>query len=199
VAVFSEAYFGGDPHGDPATWKGFIGNEPLLVPSEFFSSLSDAGFVWGFVSGAEPPSCRYVLEQRLGLVNPPLIAMGDAPDKPDPQGLLQLTALLLDRHAAPAPGPLAPPVAYLGDTVTDVFTLQRARQEVPGQRWRALAVAPPHLHGTDAQAARGRYEEKLLGAGAEGILATTAAVIEAMETWLGEIDQERALLEVNGP
>jgi HAD superfamily phosphatase len=80
-------------------------------------------------------------------------------------------------------------VAYLGDTVTDVFTLQRARQEVPEQRWRALAVAPPHLHAAEAQSARGGYEQQLLRAGAEGILATTAAVIEAMETWLGEIDQ----------
>ena len=199
VAVFSEAYFGGDPHGDPATWKGFIGNEPLLVPPEFFNTLSDAGFAWGFVSGAEPPSCRYVLEQRLGLVDPPLIAMGDAPDKPDPQGLLRLTEFLLGRHGAPAPGPLAPPVAYLGDTVTDVFTLQRARQEVPDQRWRALAVAPPHLHAADAQAAREDYEEQLLRAGAEAILATTAAVIEAMEVWLVAIDQERTTLEVSGP
>jgi HAD superfamily phosphatase len=189
VAVFSEAYFGGDPDGDPATWKGFIGNEPLLVPSEFFNSLTDSGFAWGFVSGAEPPSCRYVLEKRLGLVDPPLIAMGDAPDKPNPQGILRLAALLMGRHEAPDLGPLAPPVAYLGDTVTDVFTLQRARQEVPEQRWRALAVAPPHLHGAEAQAARGGYEDQLLRAGAEGILATTAAVIEAMEAWLVEIEQ----------
>ena len=199
VAVFSEAYFGGDPDGDPATWKGFIGNEPLLVPSTFFNTLSDAGLAWGFVSGAEPPSCRYVLEQRLGLVDPPLIAMGDAPDKPDPQGLIRLTALLLGRHGAPAPGPLAPPVAYLGDTVTDVYTLQRARQALPEQRWRALAVAPPHLHAADAQAARERYEEQLVRAGAEGILASTAAVIEAMEAWLVAIDQERTTLEVSGP
>ena len=199
VAVFSEAYFGGDPDGDPATWKGFIGNEPLLVPSEFFNSLSEAGLAWGFVSGAEPPSCRYVLEQRLGLVDPPLIAMGDAPDKPNPQGLLRLTEFLLDRHGAPALGPLAPPVAYLGDTVTDVFTLQRARREVPDQRWRALAVAPPHLHGTEAQAARSGYEEKLLQAGAEEILATTGAVIDAMEAWLGAMDQEQTALEVSGP
>lgn len=190
VAVFSEAYFGGDPNGDPSCWRGFIGNEPLLVSSDFFNTLSDAGFAWGFVSGAEPPSCRYVLEQRLGLVDPPLIAMGDAPDKPDPQGLLRLTASLLGRHAAPGLGPHAPPVAYLGDTVTDVVTLQRARQEVPEQRWRALAVAPPHLHSAEAQVARGTYERQLLEAGAEVILTTTAAVIEAMDDWLGQIDQD---------
>ena len=190
VAVFSEVYFGGDPNGDPATWKGFIGNEPLLVPSEFFNTLSEAGFAWGFVSGAEPPSCRYLLEQRLGLVDPPLIAMGDAPDKPNPQGLLRLTAFLLGRHQAPGLGPLAPPVAYLGDTVTDVVTLQRARQEVPEQRWRALAVAPPHLHADEAQVARGEYEQQLLEAGAEAILTTTAAVIQAMDDWLGEINQD---------
>lgn len=162
----------------------------MLVAPEFFNTLNEAGFAWGFVSGAEPPSCRFVLEQRLGLVDPPLIAMGDAPDKPNPQGLLKLTALLLNRDRAPELGPLAPPVAYLGDTVTDVLTLQRARREVPEQRWRALAVAPPHLHAVEAQAARGGYEKQLLRAGAEGILATTAAVIEAMEAWLDEIDQE---------
>ena len=185
VAIFTEAYFGGDPNGDPSSWKGFIGNEPLLVPANFFTRLSEAGFAWGFVSGAEPPSCRFVLEQRLGLVDPPLIAMGDAPDKPNPQGLLQIARRLLDRHQAPDLGPLAPPVAYLGDTVTDVVTLMRARQEVPQQRWLSLAVAPPHLHNAEAQSAREQYEQLLREAGAERILASTSAVIDAMEAWLG--------------
>jgi HAD superfamily phosphatase len=31
VAVFGGFYFGGDPEGDPAQWRGFIGDEPLLV------------------------------------------------------------------------------------------------------------------------------------------------------------------------
>ena len=92
VEVFNGFYFGGNPNGDPGQWRGFIGSEPLLVEPRFFDQLSHAGVAWGFVSGAEPPSARFVLEQRLGLHQPPLIAMGDAPDKPDPTGFLRLAA-----------------------------------------------------------------------------------------------------------
>ena len=92
------------------------------MDADFFKALSAAGLVWGFVSGAEPPSARYVLEQRLGLINPPLVAMGDAPDKPNPQGLIQLASQLLARHGCSPLGHGAPPVAYLGDTVADVQT-----------------------------------------------------------------------------
>ena len=70
IEVFSRFYFGGDPDGDPSHWQGFIRNEPLLVQRSFFEELSLNGLAWGFVSGAEPPSARFVLEQRLGLKNP---------------------------------------------------------------------------------------------------------------------------------
>ena len=80
IDVFSGFYFGGDPEGDPAEWQGFIGDEPLLVDRAFFEQLTRHQIRWGFVSGAEPPSARYVLQQRLGLKDPPLIAMGAAPD-----------------------------------------------------------------------------------------------------------------------
>ncbi|QVL54351.1 MAG: TIGR01548 family HAD-type hydrolase [Cyanobium sp. M30B3] len=178
VEVFSGFYFGGDPAGDPADWTGFIGSEPLLVEPPFFSGLTAAGISWGFVSGAEPPSARYVLEQRLGLLNPPLIAMGDAPDKPDPIGLLTLADQLVRDRGGPGLGTGAPAVAYLGDTVADVLTVMQARRRCPEQRFVALAVAPPHLHGDEA--ARGAYEAKLREAGADRILASTAAVLEAL-------------------
>ena len=55
VEVFNGFYFGGDPEGDPAQWRGFIGSEPLLVEQHLFEQLSAAGVRWGFVSGAEPP------------------------------------------------------------------------------------------------------------------------------------------------
>ena len=155
---------GGDPNGDPSRWEGFIGDEPLLVQPPFFAALSAANLAFGFVSGAEPPSCRYVLESRLGLKDPPLIAMGDAPDKPDPTGLLRLAAHL----AGGALGTSAPPVAYLGDTVADVLTVQRARAQCPDQRFLSLAVAPPHLHGQPE--ARATYEAKLLEVGADVVL-----------------------------
>jgi HAD superfamily phosphatase len=174
VEVFGGFYFGGDPDGDPALWRGFIGQEPLLVDTAFFHALSGVGIAWGFVSGAEPPSARYVLEQRLALAAPPLIAMGQAPDKPDPTGLLHLAA----RLAGGPLGPAAPPVAYLGDTVADVETVRRARRQVAGQRFEALAVAPPHLQQAGAEAPRRRYEEQLRQAGADRILSSTRQALE---------------------
>lgn len=183
--VFGGFYFGGDPEGDPAAWTGFIGDEPLLVAGEFFRELTEQRILWGFVSGAEPPSARFVLERRLGLANPPLIAMGDAPDKPDPQGFLALAARLLQAHGGEL-GAEAPPVAYLGDTVADVSTVQRARQALPQQRFWSLAVAPPHLQAPERSAERQRYEARLLEAGADRILAHTTAVLEPLQELLGE-------------
>ena len=172
VEVFNRFYFGGDPEGDPAAWSGFIGDEPLLVDGGFFSSLSAAGIAWGFVSGAEPPSARFVLQERLGLEQPALIAMGDAPDKPDPTGLLGLA----ERLAGGPLGAEAPPVAYLGDTVADVMTVQRARQQQPEQRFLSLAVAPPHLQIPEQQTRRLHYEAALLAAGADRLLSSTPAL-----------------------
>ena len=181
VEVFSGFYFGGDPAGDPAGWRGFIGSEPLLVDAAFFARLNAAGIATGFVSGAEPPSARFVLETRLGLVNPPLVAMGDAPDKPDPTGLLGLAEAL----AGGALGPAAPPVGYLGDTVADVQTVARARQAVPQQAFRSLAVAPPHLHGPGQEAARRDYEQRLLASGADHLVPSTAGLSpERVLAWL---------------
>lgn len=176
VDVFNGFYFGGDPNGDPNDWQGFIGSEPLLVERCFFEALSEAGIAWGFVSGAEPPSARFVLEQRLGLRNPPLIAMGDAPDKPDPTGFLRLAAELSGGLGA---GSL--PVAYLGDTVADVLTVQRARQQQSEQAFLSLAVAPPHLQAPEAAERRSQYEAQLLEAGADAVIPCTTAVLTALE------------------
>ena len=181
VAVFNGFYFGGDPEGDPADWRGFIGDEPLLVESAFFDALSDAGVTWGFVSGAEPPSARFVLQRRLGLADPPLIAMGDAPDKPDPTGFLRLAGALIGGDGL---GPDAPPVAYLGDTVADVLTVQQARRQLPAQRFLSLAVAPPHLHSQEAAARRGPYEARLREAGADAVIPATDQVLGALEAAL---------------
>ena len=142
----------------------------------FFDALDEAGIAWGFVSGAEPPSARYVLQQRLGLSDPPLIAMGDAPDKPDPTGLLRLAHQL----AGPL-GAEAPPVAYLGDTVADVQTVVQARQQLPEQRFLALAVAPPHLQASGNEQRRHRYEEHLRQAGADAVIAATDQVLRCLE------------------
>jgi HAD superfamily phosphatase len=184
VEVFGGFYFGGDPDGDPSIWRGFIGSEPLLVEPSFFTELNAAGIAWGFVSGAEPPSVRYVLEQRLGLLDPPRIAMGDAPDKPDPTGFLRLAERLLAEGGGTGLGAAAPPVAYLGDTVADVLTVQRARQVCPEQRFLSLAVAPPHLQGREQLEARHAYEQRLRQAGADRILPATVAVLANLEILL---------------
>ena len=170
IDVFSGFYFGGDPEGDPSQWTGFIGDEPLLVDASFFATLSERKLRWGFVSGAEPPSARFVLQQRLGLQNPPLIAMGDAPDKPDPTGLIRLAkALGADSEVAQ--------VAYLGDTVADVHTVIQARKCWPEQHFVSLAVAPPHLQTAEQAAARETYEQRLREAGADQVLTGTKALL----------------------
>ncbi len=174
VEVFGGFYFGGDPDGDPTSGRASSARNPCWWTRPFFTALRGAGIGWGFVSGAEPPSARYVLEQRLGLAAPPLIAMGEAPDKPDPTGLLELAA----RLAGVPLGPAAPPVAYLGDTVADVETVRRARERVAGQRFQALAVAPPHLQQAGAEDHRRRYEQQLRQAGADRILSSTRDVLE---------------------
>ena len=171
IEIFSDFYFGGDPQGDPAHWRGFIGDEPLLVEAQLFDDLSAAGIRWGFVSGAEPPSARFVLQQRLGLVNPPLIAMGDAPDKPDPTGLIRLA----DHLAA---GEQPERIAYLGDTVADVHTVVHARQQRPDWPWCSLAVAPPHV------SERTQYHEQLRQAGADHILETSRTVLPLIQSLL---------------
>lgn len=178
VTEFSHHYFGGDPEGDPSTWQGFIGQEPLLVDRGFFEQLAAADLRWGFVSGAEPPSARFVLQQRLGLTDPPLIAMGEAPDKPDPTGLIRLSERLAGRQA----GLNGVPTVYLGDTVADVITVIRARERHPDHPFLSLAVAPPHLHNAPTREA---YEAGLQRAGADQILARTTDLTPALiEAWL---------------
>ena len=174
IEVFSRFYFGSEPEGDPAAWDGYICDEPLLVSDAFFTTLSDNNVAWGFVSGAEPPSARFLLSTRLALSDPPLIAMGDAPDKPDPTGLLTLAAALLNQPFSAT----APPVAYLGDTVADVQTVVRAKEQWPEQRFVSLAVVPPHLQTADQVVARAYYEQQLREAGADVILNSTNAALQ---------------------
>lgn len=71
----------------------------------------------------------------------------------------------------------APLIAYLGDTVADVNTVIRAREQVPQQRWMSLAVAPPHLQLPGQSEARAHYEQTLRAAGAEVILTDTQAAL----------------------
>ena len=166
VKCFEEFYFGGDPTKDSDSWSGFITNEKLLVDKKFFDLLKRNGIIWGFVSGAEPASAKFVLEKRLGLKSPPLISMGDAPDKPDPKGLINLSKKLLGDKL----GPSNIPIAYVGDTIADVNTVINARKVIPSQKFISIGLAPPHLHLKSRLKERNSYETNLRKAGADLIL-----------------------------
>ena len=166
IKCFENFYFGGNPKDDSSKWSGFIKNEKLLVNQSLFDELTKRRISWGFVSGAELASAKYVLEQRLGLVSAPLIAMGDAPEKPDPTGLISLSSKL---SRSPL-GVLNPPIAYIGDTVADIKTVINARSRIPQQKFISIAIAPPHLHGNSNNEKRLNYEVKLKEAGADLIL-----------------------------
>ncbi len=166
IECFESFYFGGDPNHDPRQWSGFIKNETLLVQKSFFDELTKRRIGWGFVSGAELPSAKFILEQRLGLVSAPLIAMGDAPDKPDPTGFISLSSKLSEVPL----GVSNLPIAYVGDTVADVKTVINARIRSPHQKFISIAIAPPHLHVDSKKEERLNYEVKLKEAGADLII-----------------------------
>ncbi len=185
IKIFSDFYFGGDPEGEARNWTGFILNEPLLVDKNFFNEIGQKGFQYGFISGAEPPSARFVLEERLCLRDPPLIAMDDAPSKPDPSGLLNLAKEELNKPL----GNGAPPIAYLGDTVADVLTINNAKIKIPNQIFLSIAVAPPHLHQANKKSERRDYEIELKKAGADIIISKTKDILN--------IDEQISRLSLN--
>ncbi len=174
INEFNKLYFGSNPNEPNYEWNGFINNEPLLISRTFFQELTNKKIGWGFVSGAEQPSARFVLERRLGLNSPPLIAMGDAPDKPDPSGLIRLSEKLLCKNL----GKGVQPITYIGDTVADVLTIKNAREKCPNQIFISFAVAPPHLHKKEDFEQRKAYEKKLIDAGADKVLQSTNEILE---------------------
>ncbi len=179
VEVFNDLYFGGDPEGSPSQWKGFIKNETLLVDQHFFNELTKKRFGWGFVSGAESSSAKFVLETQLGLKSPPLIAMGDAPDKPDPTGLINLSKKILLTSL----GSKTPPIAYLGDTIADIKTIHKARKKIPNQRFISFAIAPPHLHKEENISKRLEYESNLKQAGADKVISSIQEIIMGLDSY----------------
>ena len=166
IVCFEKFYFGGDPNNDSHHWNGFIKNEELLVDKKFFDFLQNNGIKWGFVSGAESASAKFILEKRLGLKSPPLVSMGDAPDKPNPKGFIFLSKKLLGDKL----GPSNIPIAYVGDTTADIKTVINARKEIPSQKFISIGIAPPHLHKKSRLKERDSYEANLLNAGADLIL-----------------------------
>jgi len=166
IDCFENYYFGGDPQDDYNKWSGFIKNEKLLIEKPFFDELTKKAIGWGFVSGAELASAKFILEQRLGLISAPLIAMGDAPEKPDPTGFISLASNLSEQPL----GLSNSPIAYIGDTVADVKTVINARIKIPHQKFISIAVVPPHLQTDINKKQRINYELKLKEAGADLII-----------------------------
>ncbi|NJN62525.1 MAG: TIGR01548 family HAD-type hydrolase [Coleofasciculaceae cyanobacterium RL_1_1] len=158
VAFFQARYRGTDP--DKLT--GYICDEPLLLDRDYFASLTAAGIGWGFFSGATRPSATYVTTDRIGLVDPVLVAMDDAPGKPDPTGLFDAIAQIEPRFGFTEADGI--PVIYVGDTVADMQTITKAIDQRPGdRRWYAVGVLPPHVTGDRCEP----YREGLRRAGAD--------------------------------
>jgi HAD superfamily phosphatase len=120
--------------GAPDQLNGYIQDEPLLVDLGYFEQLDQEKIAWGFVSGASRRSAEHVLA-RIGLRQVPLVAMGEAAEKPNPEGLLQLaeSGHHLER------------IFYAGDTVADIQTTLNAQAQDPSRTYIAIGVIPPHL------------------------------------------------------
>lgn len=162
VDYFQRRYRGTDLD-NPDCWNGYITQEPLLLQAAYFQQLTAAGILWGFFSGATQGSAHYVLEKRLGLQAPVLVAMEDAPGKPNPTGLFQAVAQL-----SSASLPVIYPVIYVGDTVADMYTVSQARAQQPDRPWIGVGILPPHAQ-TPADYATD-YVQKLEQAGAAIVL-----------------------------
>ena len=92
--------------------------------------------------------------------------MGDAPDKPDPKGLIELSKKLIGGKL----GTSNIPIGYIGDTIADINTVMNAKKEIPSQKFISIGIAPPHLHLKSRLNERNSYEKNLKDAGADLIL-----------------------------
>ena len=162
VDFFQSKYRGEQPQVDGSiNWTGYICQEPLLAEKAYFDTLTAANIGWGFFSGATNGSANFILKERVGLKKIVLVAMDDAPGKPDPTGMF----IALDQLALPVDRP----VIYVGDTVADMSTITKAREVNPSRRWIAVGILPPHVQdGGERQA---QYTKTLEQAGAAIVLA----------------------------
>lgn len=136
-------------------FTGYISREPLIATPDYFEAVTAAGIAWGFFSGATRSSATYVLS-RLGIESPVLVAMEDAPGKPDPTGLLAVSKQLGNK----------PQVIYVGDTVADMMTVQNAKQIDRDRSYFGVGVIPPHVK----PASRDGYAEMMRSHGADLVL-----------------------------
>ncbi len=177
VAFFQSRYQGSDPEN----WTGYICTEPLLLQPGYLQQLSTAGIVWGFFSGAPRAEAAYLLTRRLGIQSPVLVGMEDAPGKPDPTGLFAAVFQLEKLHQIDT----STPVIYVGDTVADLWTVEKARtlghalsvSLAPQRHWIAVGILPPHVQETSER--RDAYRATLLAAGADAIFSNVQELTSA--------------------
>ncbi len=173
VDFFQERYRGNN-------YDGYIATEPLLLSKEYLADLTQNKIAWGFFSGATRASAEYVLKTRLGLGNIILVAMEDAPGKPDPTGLFntiaQINAEIFNSHrdGDSQQRDLSnydvdhTPIIYVGDTVADIYTVNKAREQKPNINWIAVGVLPPHVLTCSDK--KQNYANKLKSAGAKIVI-----------------------------
>lgn len=163
VDYFQRQYRGPDTE-DPAQWTGYIASEPLLMDEGYLRSLLQSGMPYAFFSGATQGSANFVLQRRIGLASPVLIAMEDAPSKPDPTGLM----MAVQQIETQTPTAKDLPVIYAGDTAADMKTITAARSQFSDRTWLAVGILPPHAQKETAY--KEQYAEKLKAAGAATVL-----------------------------
>ena len=172
---FFQRRYRGPVLDDPTQWTGYITQEPLLVETTYFEQLTLGHVSWGFFSGATRGSALFVLEHRIGLQAPLLVAMHDAPSKPDPTGLLQVVDQL-------NPEQPSIPVLYVGDTVADMQTIQNAQQQRPNTQWLGIGILPPHVVAAESPYVD-RYSKQLRASGATLVLScVTELTVQQIET-----------------
>ncbi len=162
IDYFQKQYRGPDTE-DPEQWTGYIASEPLLLDKAYLQQLDSSGVPYAFFSGATRGSAHFVLQRRVGLSSPILVAMEDAPSKPDPTGLLMAVERTGEKHAFNKI-----PIIYAGDTAADMQTVTEARKQFPERRWIAVGILPPHAQKDAAYKAD--YAKKLKAVGAIAVL-----------------------------
>jgi HAD superfamily phosphatase len=164
VAYFQSRYRG----TDLINWNGYIASEPLIATPEYFQRLSAAGIGWGFFSGATRASATYVLN-RLAITETVLVAMEDAPGKPDPTGLLMAIAQLEAQNSQTFDW-----VLYAGDTSADMLSVQKAKAVDTSRQYVGVGIIPPHVPADSRSAYTDMLKEKGATFVLESILELTA-------------------------
>jgi len=148
-AVFQQLYLGSDGYRELESREpdldvpGYLNDEPVLVEPGTLRRLAD-GFALGVLTGRPADEADLALD-RVGLDLPDDLVLtmdDDPPEKPAPDGLVQL-AERLDAGA----------VAFAGDTLDDVRTAVAAGRADPSRTYHGVGVLTGGLTGADGRAA----------------------------------------------